>query len=137
LLIGGLAAAVVPLGVAVVVLLAQNDGDATPETTTVSDTTTATDTAAETTTKARTTLAECGDIAEGGTGVYNVEAENLECPVAIRLARAWEGDCLGPPGNCSTTGFRCESVPTGERADVTCRFREVEVRFAFASFDPP
>jgi hypothetical protein len=141
LLIGALAVGVVALGVAVVVLITGDDEGASETTTvvsTVSTTVTATATDSEDAADpSPPASADCGDVAEGGTGVYNVEAENLECVEATRVAHAWERDCLGPPGACSAAGFQCESVANGERSDVTCRNDPGEVRFAFASFDPP
>lgn len=137
LLIGALAVGVIALGVAVVVLVTQGDDDTPEPPTVVSTVTASTDAPVDTTTSAPPASADCGDVADGGTGIYNVEAENLECTEATGVARAWERDCLGPPGACSAAGFQCESLTNGERADVTCREGSAVVRFAFASYDPP
>lgn len=104
---------------------------------TTDEATTATETAATTATTGVTD--DCGDVANGGTGIYNVEASsNLKCEYARNLAAHWLDTCVGQ-SDCAIGDYACESRPAGnETAEVTCRgaAEGVEARFVLASFDP-
>lgn len=108
-------------------------------TTVVNNTTTVTAEATTTGTTAPTDDGDCGDIADGGTGIYNVEASsNLKCEYARNLAEHWLETCAGQ-SECAIGDYACVSISAGnETADVTCRgtVEGVEARFVLASFDP-
>lgn len=121
--------------------LAACGGDTT---TVVNNTTTVTEAATESPTSTTDSAAvdgfqDCGDVAKGGTGIYNVEAsQNLKCEYAKNLTDAWLDNCAGGESECAVGDYACVSDATGETAEVTCRgaAEGVEARFVLASFDP-
>jgi hypothetical protein len=77
-------------------------------------------------------LERCGDIADEGAGVYDVEARHVSCENARRVARQWEDDCEAP--GCEILGFRCNERLLGyERVRINCRRAPRLVRFIFGS----
>ncbi len=68
---------------------------------------------------------ECGDLAEGGAGTYNVVANGANCFTARQMAGLWQEICFGPdpgPNPCPVIdGFSCISTEIGiELVTIQC-----------------
>ena len=80
--------------------------------------------------------ADCGDLATSGAGIYDVQATNIDCNLARRIAMEWGEQCVSQrSGGCTVyAGYSCKSSVQGEELSViTCGDGDRVAKFSFGA----
>jgi hypothetical protein len=64
-------------------------------------------------------IVPCGDIAQNGSGVYEVTVRALTCRRGRSVARRWMEKCGPVAGTCRVRGMRCRTSYIGDELRAT------------------